>query len=231
MSAWQASYPRPKAACKFMQTIAVIDYGMGNLRSVTKALEHVVGKHQKVILTSSQQDLAKADKVVFPGQGAARDCMQAIDEYNLRETILDAARNKPFLGICMGMQVLMHASEENQGTRLMGFYPGEVRFFGEHLMEGGERLKVPHMGWNEVNQTRAHPLWNSIPDHSRFYFVHSYYLETESPELEVASCHYGRNFTCAVAKDNVFALQCHPEKSAEAGLQLLTNFVEWDGQA
>jgi imidazole glycerol-phosphate synthase subunit HisH len=215
-----------------MQTIAVIDYGMGNLRSVTKALEHVVSKNQKVILTSSQVELAKADKVVFPGQGAARDCMHAIDEYALRETILEAARNKPFLGICMGMQVLVHASEENQGTNLMGFYPGEVRYFGDHLTEAnGERLKVPHMGWNEVNQTRAHPLWNKIADHSRFYFVHSYYLETESPDLEVGSCQYGRTFTCAVAKDNVFALQCHPEKSADAGLQLLTNFVEWDGQA
>jgi imidazole glycerol-phosphate synthase subunit HisH len=215
-----------------MQTIAVIDYGMGNLRSVTKALEHVVSKNQKVILTSSEVELAKADKVVFPGQGAARDCMHAIDEYALRETIFEAARNKPFLGICMGMQVLVHASEENHGTSLMGFYPGEVRYFGDHLTEAnGERLKVPHMGWNEVNQTRKHPLWNKIEDHSRFYFVHSYYLETESPDLEVGNCHYGRTFTCAVAKDNVFALQCHPEKSADAGLQLLTNFVEWDGQA
>ena len=125
-----------------MQTIAVIDYGMGNLRSVTKALEHVISKNQKVILTSSQQELAKADKVVFPGQGAARDCMQAIDESELRETILQAARNKPFLGICMGMQVLVHSSEENQGTNLMGFYPGEVRYFGDNLTENGERLKV-----------------------------------------------------------------------------------------
>jgi imidazole glycerol-phosphate synthase subunit HisH len=215
-----------------MQTIAVIDYGMGNLRSVTKALEHVVSKNQKVILTSSEDELAKADKVVFPGQGAARDCMHAIDEYALRETIMQAARNKPFLGICMGMQVLVHASEENQGTNLMGLYPGEVKYFGDHLTEdNGDRLKVPHMGWNEVNQTRAHPLWNKIPDHSRFYFVHSYYLETESPDLEVGNCHYGRTFTCALAKDNVFALQCHPEKSADSGLQLLTNFVEWDGQA
>ncbi len=214
-----------------MQVIAVIDYGMGNLRSVTKALEHVAGKNDKVILTSSETELANADKVVFPGQGAARDCMHAIDEYSLRETILQAARDKPFLGICMGMQVLVHASEENQGTQLMGFYPGEVRYFGDHLTENGERLKVPHMGWNEVNQTREHPLWHKIDDHSRFYFVHSYYLETESPDLEVGNCRYGRTFTCAVAKDNVFALQCHPEKSADAGLQLLTNFVEWDGQA
>ncbi len=215
-----------------MITIAVIDYGMGNLRSVTKALEHVAGKNDQIVLTSSTAEVAAADKVVFPGQGAARDCMAAIDEYGLRDSILEAARSKPFLGICMGMQVLVHASEENQGTDLLGFYPGEVRYFGDDLREaGGERLKVPHMGWNEVTQTRPHPLWRGIDNNSRFYFVHSYYLETESPDLEVGSCHYGKTFTCAVARDNVFALQCHPEKSADAGLQLLTNFVQWDGQA
>lgn len=213
-----------------MQTIAVIDYGMGNLRSVTKALEHVIDNNQKVILTSSHEQVAQADKIVFPGQGAARDCMQAIDEHALRDTILEAARNKPFLGICMGMQVLVHASEENQGTRLLGFYPGEVKYFGDRLFEADQvRLKVPHMGWNEIEQTRDHPLWRNIPNKSRFYFVHSYYLETETPDLEVGSCHYGMDFTCAVASDNVFALQCHPEKSADAGLQLLTNFVQWDG--
>ena len=214
-----------------MQTIAVIDYGMGNLHSVTKALEHVVGKNQKVILTSSQKEVSAADKVVFPGQGAARDCMAAIDEHGLRETILDAARNKPFLGICMGMQVLVHASEENGGTDCLGFYPGEVRYFGNPLIDDNdERLKVPHMGWNQVSQTRAHPLWNNIDDNSRFYFVHSYYLETEAPDLEIGHCTYGKPFTCAIAKDNVFAMQFHPEKSADAGLQLLTNFAQWDGE-
>jgi len=214
-----------------MQTIAVIDYGMGNLRSVTKALEHVIDKNQKVILTSSQKQVAEADKVVFPGQGAARDCMLAIDEHDLRQTILDSARNKPFLGIWMGMQVLVHASEENGGTDCLGFFPGEVRYFGDHLRDDkGEKLKVPHMGWNQVAQTRAHPLWYNIENNSRFYFVHSYYLETEIPELEIGHCDYGKSFTCAIAKDNVFAMQCHPEKSAEAGLQLLTNFVKWNGE-
>lgn len=213
-----------------MRTIAVIDYSMGNLRSVTKALEHVVAKDQKVILTSSKNEIASADRVVFPGQGAARDCMKAIDEHDLRETILHTAHNKPFLGICMGMQVLVHASEENGGTDCLAFYPGEVRYFGDHLMdEHGDRLKVPHMGWNQVSQTREHPLWKNIDNNSRFYFVHSYYLETESPDLEIGHSVYGKNFTCAIAKDNVFAMQCHPEKSAEAGLQLLTNFVQWDG--
>lgn len=215
-----------------MQTIAVIDYGMGNLRSVTKALEHVVDKNQRVILTSSQADIAAADKIVFPGQGAARDCMAAIDECELRDAIIDAAHNKPFLGICMGMQVLVHESEENGGTACLGVFPGEVRYFGDDLHDDNdERLKVPHMGWNQVSQTRAHPLWHGIEDNSRFYFVHSYYLETEAPDLETGHCVYGKPFTCAIARDNVFAMQCHPEKSADAGLQLLTNFAQWDGQA
>ncbi|MBT3204204.1 MAG: imidazole glycerol phosphate synthase subunit HisH [Gammaproteobacteria bacterium] len=215
-----------------MQTIAVIDYGMGNLHSVTKALEHVVDENQKVILTSSPKVVAEADKVVFPGQGAARDCMLAIDEHGLRETVQQAAKNKPFLGICMGMQVLVHASEENGGTDCLALYPGEVRYFGDHLVdENGERLKVPHMGWNQVSQTRSHPLWHKIADNSRFYFVHSYYLETEAPDLEIGHCVYGEPFTCAIARDNVFAMQCHPEKSADAGLQLLTNFTRWDGEA
>ena len=213
-----------------MQTIAVIDYGMGNLRSVTKALEHVIDKNQQVILTSSQQQIAAADKVVFPGQGAARDCMGAIDEHELRQTVLDAARNKPFLGICMGLQVLVQSSEENNGCDCLGLFPGAVRYFGDDMTDAdGNRLKVPHMGWNQVTQTRPHALWQGIENHSRFYFVHSYYLETESPDLEVGHCEYGKGFTCAIARDNVFALQCHPEKSAEAGLQLLTNFVQWDG--
>jgi glutamine amidotransferase len=205
---------------------------MGNLRSVVKALEHVAGNQQKVILTDSDQDIAAADRIVFPGQGAARDCMLAIDEHGLRETIVDAARNKPFLGICMGMQVLVEHSEENGGTDCLGVYPGRVRYFGNPLTDSnGDKLKVPHMGWNQVKQTRDHPLWQGIDDSSRFYFVHSYYLETEAPDLEVGHCTYGKGFTCAVAKDNVFAMQCHPEKSADAGLRLLSNFVEWDGQA
>jgi len=215
-----------------MQSIAVVDYNMGNLRSVTKALEHVIAKNQRVILTSSPQQIGQADKVVFPGQGAARDCMLAIDQHELRETIMQAATSKPFLGICMGMQVLVHHSEENGGTDCLGYYPGEVRYFGDYLTdEHGDRLKVPHMGWNQVCQTRAHPLWYNIDDNSRFYFVHSYYLQTESPDLEVGHCEYGKPFTCAIAKGNVFAMQCHPEKSADAGLQLLTNFVQWDGEA
>ena len=215
-----------------MKTIAVIDYGMGNLRSVTKALEHVAGKGFRIVLTSSSEQIAAADKVVVPGQGAARDCMAAIDQHELHDVVKDAARNKPFLGICMGMQVLVESSEENGGTELLNVYPGQVRYFGDHLTDAaGQRLKVPHMGWNEVEQTRPHPLWQGIDNRARFYFVHSYYLQTEAPELEVGHCEYGRSFTCAIASDNLFALQCHPEKSADAGLQLLTNFIQWDGQA
>ncbi len=208
-------------------TVAVIDYGMGNLRSVTKALEHVT--EAPVRLTSDPAAIAAAERVVFPGQGAARDCMRAIDEHGLRESIVAAAREKPFLGICMGMQVLVEHSEENGGTDCLGLFPGEVRYFGDDLRDAdGHRLKVPHMGWNQVQQTREHPLWAGIDNGSRFYFVHSYYLETESPDLEIGHCTYGRGFTCAIARDNVFALQCHPEKSADAGLRLLRNFVNWN---
>ena len=205
---------------------------MGNLRSVVKALEHVVGNNHKVELTSDPALVRRADRVVFPGQGAAGDCMRAIDEYSLRETILEAAGNKPFLGICMGMQVLIERSEENQGTECLGIYPGQVYYFGDHHHAAdGEKLKVPHMGWNRLYQSSLHPLWNKIDDGERFYFVHSYYLKSSDESLVVGECDYGFNFTGAIARDNVFALQCHPEKSAEAGLQLLSNFVSWDGQS
>lgn len=215
-----------------MQTIAVIDYGMGNLRSVTKALEHVAGKHQQVVLTDSHEVVAAADRVVFPGQGAARDCMRAIDEHGLRATIEEAIQKRPFLGICMGMQVLVEHSEENGGTDCLGFYPGAVRYFGaNHRDAQGQRLKVPHMGWNTIRQARPHPLWEGIADNSRFYFVHSYYLESEAADLEVGASEYGHPFTCAIARDNVFAMQCHPEKSAEAGIRLLSNFVHWNGES
>ncbi|MFA9421303.1 MAG: imidazole glycerol phosphate synthase subunit HisH [Gammaproteobacteria bacterium] len=215
-----------------MQSIAVIDYGMGNLRSVVNALEHVAGKKHRVELTSDPERVSQADRVVFPGQGAARDCMRAIDEYELRETIIEAANSRPFLGICMGMQVLIEHSEENQGTDCLGLFAGQVRYFGDtHHDDSGEKLKVPHMGWNQLYQSGRHPLWNGIGDGERFYFVHSYYLQATDPGLVAGECDYGYIFTSAIAKDNVFALQCHPEKSAEAGLQLLTNFISWDGQA
>ena len=215
-----------------MQTIAVIDYGMGNLRSVVNALRVVSDERDRVLLTSDPEQVLTADRVVFPGQGAAGDCMRAIDQYGLREAILSAARQQPFLGICMGMQVLVDNSEENQGTDCLGLFGGRVRYFGDgHRDQSGVKLKVPHMGWNRVTQTQAHPLWHSIADGSRFYFVHSYYVEVDDAALVAGETDYGFSFTSAIATDNLFALQCHPEKSAAAGLQLLRNFVNWDGQA
>ena len=214
-----------------MQTCAVVDYGMGNLRSVVNALEAVGDKRDRVLLISDPQQLGQADRVVFPGQGAAGDCMRAIDEYGLREAIINAAASRPFLGICMGMQVLIDFSEENQGTECLGIFAGKVKYFGDgHKDRNGVRLKVPHMGWNRVTQVKPHPLWHSIADGSRFYFVHSYYLEPQDPSLIAGTTDYGIGFASVIAKDNVFALQCHPEKSADCGLQLLRNFVHWDGQ-
>ena len=215
-----------------MQTIAVIDYGMGNLRSVVNALQTVCDAGDRVLLTSDPGEIETAERVVFPGQGAAGDCMRAIDEYGLRGAIVDAAGERPFLGICMGMQVLIEYSEENQGTDCLGYLDGRVRYFGDtHCDADGSRLKVPHMGWNRVAQMRSHPLWHGIGDGSRFYFVHSYYLDVADPELVAGETGYGFDFVSAIACDNLFALQCHPEKSADCGLQLLRNFVSWDGRA
>ncbi|MDH3389429.1 MAG: imidazole glycerol phosphate synthase subunit HisH [Gammaproteobacteria bacterium] len=214
-----------------MQTIAVVDYGMGNLRSVVNALEVVSEGRDRVVLTSDPEQVRAADRVVFPGQGAAGDCMRAIDEHGLREAVVDAARRRPFLGICMGMQVLIEHSEENQGTDCLGFFAGRVRYFGDdHRDQGGVKLKVPHMGWNRVKQTKSHPLWHSIDDDSRFYFVHSYYVDVDDRNLVAGETDYGFSFSSAIAKENLFALQCHPEKSADVGLQLLQNFISWDGQ-
>ena len=214
-----------------MQTIAVVDYGMGNLRSVVNALQVVAESRDRVLLTSDPQQVTAADRVVFPGQGAAGDCMRAIDEYGLREAIVTAATERPFLGICMGMQVLIEHSEENQGTDCLGIFKGRVNYFGDgHTDQSGVKLKVPHMGWNQVTQTQPHPLWHSIADGSRFYFVHSYYLDVEDSQLVTGTTEYGFSFTSAIARDNLFALQCHPEKSADTGLQLLRNFIRWDGE-
>ena len=214
-----------------MSLIAVVDYGMGNLRSVDKALEHVAASGQHVRITSSAEDIASADRVVFPGQGAARDCMRELRERKLIEPVMQAAREKPFLGICMGLQVLMAHSEENDGVDCMGLYPGEVRFFGKVLNrdDSTELLKIPHMGWNNVTQTISHPLWHGIKQGSRFYFVHSYYVDPENEAIVAGETGYDIVFTSAIACDNVFAVQFHPEKSAADGLQLLKNFTQWDG--
>ncbi|WP_275096337.1 imidazole glycerol phosphate synthase subunit HisH [Sedimenticola hydrogenitrophicus] len=209
------------------KTIAVIDYGMGNLRSVSKAIEHVAAADDRIHVTDDPELILQADRVVFPGQGAARDCMAAISNHHLNRAVLEAASSKPFLGICMGMQVLMSFSEENQGTQLMGLFPGQVRHFSESRDAQGVRLKIPQMGWNRVSQTRPHPLWEGIEDQTRFYFVHSYYVDPEQPELVAGTTDYGIRFTSVIARDNLFATQFHPEKSADAGLRLLRNFVNW----
>ncbi len=210
-----------------MHTIAVVDYSMGNLRSVSKAIEHVADD-VRVLVTDDAKAIANAERVVFPGQGAARDCMAAIERHGLRDVILDAARNKPFLGICMGLQVLLSHSEENGGSDLLDLFPGEVRRFASGMTDGEQRLKIPHMGWSQVNQTGPHPLWNGIDDGARFYFVHSYYVDPEDDSLTAATTDYGIRYTSAIARDNLFAVQFHPEKSADAGLTLLRNFITWN---
>lgn len=210
------------------KSIVVIDYGMGNLRSVSKAIEHVAGAGDRVHVTDDPELIKTADRVVFPGQGAARDCMAAISEHHLNRAVLDAANSKPFLGICMGQQVLMEFSEENGGTELLGLFPGKVRHFPEGVDEHGQRMKIPHMGWNRVRQLHPHPLWDGIDQESRFYFVHSYYVDPAESDLTAGSTDYSASFASVIARDNLFATQFHPEKSADAGLRLLQNFINWD---
>jgi glutamine amidotransferase len=207
-----------------MTHIAVIDYGMGNLRSVAKALEHVAPQAQ-IIVTSEPAAVARADRVVFPGQGAMPDCMRELDACGLREAVLEGARSKPFLGICLGLQMLFEMSEEGDVPGL-AILPGRVKHFPEAQMAEAH-LKVPHMGWNEVAQVRPHPLWNGIADGTRFYFVHSYYVEPRERALVAGETYYPHAFTSSVASDNIFAVQFHPEKSHTAGLQLLSNFASW----
>lgn len=213
-----------------MSSVAVIDYGMGNLRSVSKALEKVADG-ARVSVTHDPDLIRKADRVVFPGQGAMRDCMAELAQRELNEVVRECVANKPFLGICMGLQVLMNHSEENGGRAGLGVLPGHVRRFRDGLHDGsGARLKIPHMGWNQVHQARAHPLWQGVPQDSRFYFVHSYYVAPDDPGLSAATTDYPAPFTSVVARANVFAVQFHPEKSQRAGLTLLANFLRWNGQ-
>jgi glutamine amidotransferase len=199
--------------------IAVVDYGMGNLRSVSKALEHVA-PGAEVLATADPAAIRSAERVVVPGQGAMPDCMRQLAASGAREAVIEAAGAKPFLGICIGLQMLFERGEEGD-TRGLGLLPGNVPRF---RVPG---LKIPHMGWNEVLQRRPHALWAGIPDASRFYFVHSYFPAPRDEAVTAATCVYGMPFTCAVARDNIFAVQFHPEKSQSAGLQLLSNFVRW----
>jgi len=199
--------------------IAVVDYGMGNLRSVSKALEHVAPQAE-VLVTAEPGAISSSERVVVPGQGALPDCMRQLEASGAREAVVEAAARKPFLGICIGLQMLFERGEEGD-TAGLGLLPGRVPRFA---LTG---LKIPHIGWNEVAQARPHALWAGIPDRSRFYFVHSYYPAPRDPALTAATTVYGAPFTCAIARDNIFAVQFHPEKSQSAGLQLLSNFVRW----
>lgn len=209
--------------------IAVVDYGMGNLRSVTKALEHVAGNDAQIILTDDPAVVASADKVVFPGQGAMPDCMRELEQRGLKQAVLDAAKTKPFLGICVGAQLLFEFSEEGN-TPGLGVFKGKVVRFPADKMrdEHGQKLKVPHMGWNEMFIVHEHPLWAGIPEGERFYFVHSYHF-VPAEDIAVIESAYPYRFAAAVARANIFAIQCHPEKSHHAGLKLLENFVHWNG--
>ena len=216
-----------------MNKIAVIDYGMGNLHSVAKAVEYVgreLGEDTEVIVTPDAAKIAAADRVIFPGVGAIRDCMAEINRLNVGQIVADAMRSKPVLAICVGMQALMTRSEKNGGVDCLGFMDGHVRYFGRDLRDaGGGRLKVPHMGWNQVKQIRSHPLWRDVPDNSRFYFVHSYYVQTEKQEMVMGVTNYGAEIVATLADDNIFATQFHPEKSQTVGLTLLRNFLQWNG--
>ncbi|MFZ4650891.1 MAG: imidazole glycerol phosphate synthase subunit HisH [Rubrivivax sp.] len=214
------------------RTVAVVDYGMGNLRSVSQAVAHVSGQEDfRVVVTANPEEVWAADRVVLPGQGAMRDCMRELDACGLREAVLHAAAHKPLFGVCVGMQMLLDHSEE-QDTPGLGLIPGRVvRFRLEgRLQPDGSRYKVPQMGWNRVLHPAdmpLHPVWAGVPDGAWYYFVHSYHAQPSDPRHTAGQADYGGRFTCAVARDNIFATQFHPEKSAEHGLALYRNFLRW----
>lgn len=211
-----------------MQSVAVIDYGMGNLHSVAKALEHVGAKH--VLVTNDAQQIRQASHVVFPGVGAIGDCMAEIKRLGFDQLVKEVSQDRPFLGICVGMQALLSHSEESGGVPCIELFKGQVRRFANNMQEAGERLKVPHMGWSEVEQSIDHPLWHNIPNKARFYFVHSYYAQAQDAQKVIGKGHYGVDFAAVLAQKSQVAVQFHPEKSHTHGLQLLQNFVHWDGR-
>lgn len=215
-----------------MSSVAVIDYGMGNLHSVSKALEKV-GEGVDIKVTADAKTILSADRVVLPGVGAMRDCMGEIIRLGLDKVIHQFVESgKPLFGVCVGMQALLESSAENEGVTCLGILPGKVEYFGDDLrdLKTGDKLKIPHMGWNQVHQEIEHPMWEGIAQDARFYFVHSFYSQPGNPELIAASTNYGFSFTSAVSKDNVFAVQFHPEKSQHSGLALYANFLKWNGK-
>lgn len=212
----------------FMNKIVVVDYGMGNLRSVAQALKHVAPEAD-VSVSNSPEAIREADRIVLPGQGAMPDCMSSLHESGLLEALLEASRNKPLFGVCVGEQMMFDCSEEGD-AHCLSLMPGKVvrfRLDGRRQPDGS-RFKVPQMGWNRVHQRGIHPMWAGVPDASYFYFVHSYYAVPENPAHVFGETTYGVNFCCAAGRDNIFATQFHPEKSAAAGLQLYKNFVHWN---
>ncbi|USX26883.1 imidazole glycerol phosphate synthase subunit HisH [Oxalobacteraceae bacterium OTU3CINTB1] len=211
-----------------MKKIVVVDYGMGNLRSVAQALR-AVAPEANVLISGEVADIESADRIVLPGQGAMPDCMRSLRESGVQDALMVAARNKPLLGVCIGEQMLFDGSEEGDAAGL-GLLPGKVVRFqlDGQLQEDGSRFKVPQMGWNQVQQNASHPMWQDIADNSYFYFVHSYFAQPEQGAHTVGLTVYGAPFSCAVARDNIFATQFHPEKSAATGLQLYKNFVHWN---
>ncbi len=216
------------------QTIAVIDYGMGNLHSVAKAFVHVAeeqfAKNRiEVLVTDQAEQICQADKIVFPGVGAIRDCMAELKSRGLDHALYQVMANKPLLAICVGMQALLESSEENHGVGCLGVFSGRIKRFDATLTENNKPIKVPHMGWNQVKQTQTHPLWQSIEDDARFYFVHSYHAAEVEPQWIAGETHYGETFVSSIARDNIFAVQFHPEKSQNNGLKLLANFLTWSG--
>ena len=221
-----------------LKTVAVVDYGMGNLRSVSQAMQHVAQNSGfEVIVTSKAQDVMNAERVVLPGQGAIADCMRELAESGMLESVLHAAAHKPLFGVCVGMQMLLTHSAEGlpgdggAGTAGLNLIGGEVIKFdlaGQHQPDGS-RYKVPQMGWNQVYQSKpAHPMWAGVPDAAYFYFVHSFYARPSDARHTVGAADYGARFTAAIARDNVFATQFHPEKSADQGLALYRNFLNWN---
>ncbi|MCX7193329.1 MAG: imidazole glycerol phosphate synthase subunit HisH [Proteobacteria bacterium] len=210
-----------------MVDVAIVDYGMGNLRSVEQALRHVAPEAD-VVVTDDASVIEQAGRVVFPGQGAMPDCMRELDARGLRSAVIQAAKNKPFLGICIGLQMLFEHSAEGDVAGL-GVLRGQVLRFAANMQDArGNKLKVPHMGWNQVHHATDHPLWDGIAQDARFYFVHSYYVKPQDETLIQAISDYPQSFVCAVAQENLFAVQFHPEKSQAAGLKLLQNFVQWN---